>query len=85
MTMQQITINWDHADTPNPILTEGDTFTLEHRTYEIVRVEPGFQVVALDRERGPIPLRRCFSNIARLEERLGCQIVPPEETEEPPC
>ncbi len=81
----QMTINWDHADTPAHTLTEGDTFTLEHRTYEIVRVEPGFQVVALDRECGPLPLRRCFSDIARLEERLGCQIVRPEEPEEPAC
>ena len=83
MTVQQLAIHWDHADTPT--LTAGDTFTLEHRTYEIVRVEPGFQVVALDCERGPIPLRRCFSNIARLEARLGCQIVPSEEPEEPAC
>jgi hypothetical protein len=76
VTIQQLAINWDHTDTPNPILTEGDTFTLDHRTYEIVRIEPGFQVVALDCESRPIPLRRCFSDIAGLEERLGCQICP---------
>jgi hypothetical protein len=81
----QITINWDRADTPTPTLTAGDTFTLEQRTYQIVRVEPGFQVVALECESRPLPLRRCFSDIARLEARLGCQIVALEKPEEPAC
>jgi hypothetical protein len=72
----QLAINWDPAHTATHTLTVGDTFTLDHRTYEIIRIEPGFQVVALDRESRPIPLRRCFSDIARLEERLGCQICP---------